>query len=175
MIYNNGAVEVLKVEKACSVYATRPPMGATCVAWSPKGKQMVIGKRDGTLSQFTPEMVEKKKISSPGPLLSTPAHVTDIAWLSTYKFAITYVSTEADSLPNLFTVHLPEKGETRQPIWRCFDDPTYSMTAVRKAQLYLPLIVPWNALAIMSSNSGDCTLMGKAELKNWVSERIPEN
>lgn len=160
MIYSSGAVEVLKVDKTCDVYATKPPMGANCIAWSPKGKQMVIGKRDGSLSQFTPEMIEKKKITS-CPLLGTPAGVIDIAWLATYKFAITYSAMENDSLPNLFTVHLPEKGETRQPIWRCFEDPTYSMNPIRKAQLYLPLIVPWNCFAVLSSNSGDCVLMGK--------------
>jgi hypothetical protein len=94
-------------------------------------------------------------------LLDGPARVIDIAWQSTYKFAITYAAKEPDSLPNLFSVHLPEKGETRQPLWRSFEDPTFSVSATRKAQLYLPLIVPWNTFAVLSSNSGDCALMGK--------------
>lgn len=61
----------------------------------------------------------------------------------------------------VYTVHLAEKGQTRQPIWRSYDDPTYSMNKNRKGQNYFPLIVPWNCFGVMSSNSGDCVLMGK--------------
>jgi hypothetical protein len=69
MVYASGAVEVLKIDKTCEIHSSKPPFGANCVAWSPKGKQMVIGKEDGTLSQFTPELVEKKHITGYG---STP-------------------------------------------------------------------------------------------------------
>ena len=47
IVYQTGAVQVLKVEKSVSVHATKAPFNARCIAWSPKGKQMVIGKGPG--------------------------------------------------------------------------------------------------------------------------------
>ena len=45
IIFESGAVEVLKVTEKIDVVATETnDFGACCVAWSPKGKQMVIGK-----------------------------------------------------------------------------------------------------------------------------------
>ena len=45
IIFESGAVEVLKVTDNVEVVATQTnDFGACCVAWSPKGKQMVIGR-----------------------------------------------------------------------------------------------------------------------------------
>ena len=37
IIFANGAIQVMKIEKTAEVIETRPPMGACCIAWSPKG------------------------------------------------------------------------------------------------------------------------------------------
>lgn len=37
-----------------------PATGVTCVSWSPKGKQIVAGKRDGSLTQYKPDLKEAK-------------------------------------------------------------------------------------------------------------------
>lgn len=168
MVYSSGVVEVLKVEDTVMIHASNPGLSAKCVAWSPKGKQMVIGKGDGSMSQYTTDMVEKKKIT-PCPLINGNAKVIDVAWISTYKFGVAYADETADAGANLFTVHLPEKGETRQPIWRCFDDPTFAANCKRDSQMFLPLIIPWGMFAVTSSNSGDCALMGTKtkELQVW--------
>ena len=92
VIFESGAVEVLKVGDGVEVVATQTnDFGACCVAWSPKGKQMVIGKENGTMAQYvhTPTILQKKPISA-NPALSEPAKVADIAWLSTYIFAVGY-------------------------------------------------------------------------------------
>lgn len=68
MVYSSGSIEVLKIEKSVTLHATKPPCGANCIAWSPKGKQMVVGFNDGSLKQFTAELVEKKA-TAPCPLL----------------------------------------------------------------------------------------------------------
>ena len=65
---------------------------------------------------------------------------------------------------------MPEKGQTRDPIWHQFEDPTYAGDILRRGQVYMPYIVPWNAVVILSSNSGDGALLGKIgtqEHKIW--------
>ena len=57
------------------------------------------------------------------------------------------------------------KGQTRDPIWRQFEDPTYAGDILRRGQVYFPYIVPWNAAMILSSNSGDGALLGKIGAK----------
>ena len=62
---------------------------------------MVIGFKDGSLKQFTPELVEKKNIVA-CPLLEagSQCQITDVAWLSTYKFAVSYaLRYDSDALP----------------------------------------------------------------------------
>ena len=62
----------------------------------------------------TPSIIQKKLIPS-NPSLSEPAKVSDIAWLSTYVFAVAYepIGANGKCPANLYTLHLPEKGETR--------------------------------------------------------------
>ena len=110
----------MKVNDKSDVIETRPPLGACCVAWSPKGKQMVIGKEDGSMSQFThTPLIEKKKITS-CPLLTEKAKVADVQWLSTYIFLVNYEGLDGNSPPNIYTVHLPEKGwiQTLFPVFK---------------------------------------------------------
>ena len=122
---------------------------------------MVIGKEDGTLSQFThTPLIEKKKITA-CPTLTEKAKISDVQWLSTYIFAVNYESLDGCCAPNVYTVHLAEKGQTRDPIWRSFEDPTYAGDIIRKGQMYFPYIVQWNVLAVLSSNSGDGAVLGK--------------
>ena len=63
----------------------------------------------------TPSIVQKKLILA-NPALSEPAKVSDIAWLSTYIFAVAYepIGANGKCPTNLYTLHLPEKGETRK-------------------------------------------------------------
>jgi hypothetical protein len=104
------------------------------------------------------------------PSLTEPAKVVDVQWLSTYVFVVNYESLDERSAPNVYTVHLAEKGQTRDPIWRSFEDPTYAGDIIRKGQMYFPYIVQWNTFAVLSSNSGDGAVLGKIgsdEHRQW--------
>lgn len=52
--------------EALKIMGTLPAsVGGTALAWSPKGKQLVVGKRNGSLSQFKPNMQEAKVLPPP--------------------------------------------------------------------------------------------------------------
>jgi hypothetical protein len=52
------------------------------MCWSPKGKQLVVGKADGTLCQLKLDLTEAKKISGPGAGRVTTA----LFWTATTQF-----------------------------------------------------------------------------------------
>lgn len=67
-----------------------PPVAGpfTCAGWSAKGKQIVVGKPDGQLTQYTPDGTPKSDIPSPPGLNS---HASFVQWLENDLFLVTYV------------------------------------------------------------------------------------
>ena len=83
-----------------------PATGVVAISWSPKGKQMVAVKKDGSLtqvfghsfknailtmclvySQYKPDLKEAKSWPGPGKAGLLPV---SIFWLSTYEFLVGY-------------------------------------------------------------------------------------
>ena len=62
--------------------------------WSRKGKQIVIGSKDGFLRQFTPQGQLKNTIAPPVSL-SGAFSVLSIAWMETSVFVVCYVALES--------------------------------------------------------------------------------
>jgi hypothetical protein len=62
------------------------------MCWSPKGKQLVVGKGDGSLCQLKLDLSEAKKILGPGPGRTPSA----LFWTSTTQFMINYVVDNKD-------------------------------------------------------------------------------
>ncbi|KAJ9097532.1 hypothetical protein QFC19_006706 [Naganishia cerealis] len=69
----------------------RIDQGFTSVAWSPKGKQFLLGKADGTLEQYTPEGEKKAEIPLPSALASEGGYFpVSINWLENDLLLVTY-------------------------------------------------------------------------------------
>ena len=115
VVFSNGSAALYMVDAAdgakapdcCTIPAAA---GVTCVSWSPKGKQLVAGKADGTLTQYKPDLKEAKSIPAPP---GAGHSVLSILWISTYQF-LTAVRNNADpdSRPGLILVQSSKAGET---------------------------------------------------------------
>ncbi|KAI1858449.1 uncharacterized protein JN550_012659 [Neoarthrinium moseri] len=68
---------------------------ASCVAWSNKGKQIIVGLGDGTIQQMTPEGDVKAQFPYP-PDLEPNHFVSFLAWLENDVLLSVHVSTAQD-------------------------------------------------------------------------------
>ncbi|ORY15814.1 hypothetical protein BCR34DRAFT_477318 [Clohesyomyces aquaticus] len=71
------------------------PEGVSCAAWSAKGKQVVVGLKNGTAVQYTPEGEVKATIPRP-PADDKSWPVSGIYWLSNDEFFIIHSPPTAD-------------------------------------------------------------------------------
>jgi nuclear pore complex protein Nup214 len=76
-----------------------PNLKAKCCCWSPKGKQIVVGFANGKLIQFTPELKPAKAIECPAGVVAGSFDTIAIQWLSTFQFAVAFLSHQPESRP----------------------------------------------------------------------------
>ncbi|GFO08112.1 nuclear pore complex protein nup214 [Plakobranchus ocellatus] len=164
---SDGNVELIDVSETVKVIAALPAaVGATCFCWSPKGKQLLVGKKNGTASQYDHSLAEKKQWVCPG-VLQGAHRVVDIIWQSTYAFMAAYLPSEAPASdqPKVIFVLSNKEGKTQ---YLNFDDVCFGNGEERKAQYFFHLLAQWEVIVMASSNATETTVVGK-NLDNKVS------
>ncbi|KFM63124.1 Nuclear pore complex protein Nup214, partial [Stegodyphus mimosarum] len=89
------------------IFASEAQAAATAACWSPKGKQLVVGKKDGSFTQYKPTLQEVKTVSAP-PLQEGEIRVANICWISTTLFALLYVPDGENVSPSLIMASTPK-------------------------------------------------------------------
>ncbi|KAL1424771.1 hypothetical protein MTO96_019916 [Rhipicephalus appendiculatus] len=128
------------------------------VCWSPKGKQLVVGKKDGSLTQYKPNMQEAKCI--PPPLLSeNSVLVLSVCWLAPTVFAVVYApaTRTADSQANLVIVTFTK---TSPVAYTDFGEPCLQTGEHPKERFWLYHQPDWGILMCMSRNSIESAVFG---------------
>lgn len=115
-----------------------PGTGATCMCWSPKGKQLAVGKVDGKITQYKPDLQPVKSINA--PQLENGQTVLALQWVSNYQFIAIYGATEPESKASLVVVDAPKTGESK---YTNYDDICYSYDSGRPVQFYMVLQHTW--------------------------------
>ncbi|XP_059468511.1 nuclear pore complex protein Nup214 [Neocloeon triangulifer] len=137
---------------------------AACVAWSPKGKQIVAATKDGRLSQYKPDLALVKTVGPPDGLGQSPEPVA-IVWLSNYQFGIIFKLGGADDQRlSLCLVNTPKDGPVTA---QDFDDVCYSSGDLRQNQFYLNNVTGWGVLLVASANGAEVGLLGQKEASVW--------
>ena len=125
---------------------------ALCVAWSPKGKQIVVGCRNGNIIQLKPELKPARTISGPNPYMGG---VMAILWVSNYQFCAAY-QEPGEQRVNVLIVDAP-KGEALASFTN-YEDITYG--GVPTTRYYFDHIPEWGIIIAASSTSSEVAVLG---------------
>ncbi|VDD92025.1 unnamed protein product [Enterobius vermicularis] len=142
---------------------SRLKVPGTCLSWSPKGKQLVVGDAHGSIHQFKPEMLLVRSIGPPSSI-DAKGNVLErcvgICWLSSTEFLIAYAPLSGESL----TVSLLRTRKEGPPCWTHFDDIIYcSEQCASPQRAFFVFLLQWNLVLCGSLRSSEVNVLGKRE------------
>ncbi|XP_076285029.1 nuclear pore complex protein Nup214 isoform X2 [Lasioglossum baleicum] len=160
--YTVGSFQI-KEEKTIELKALERLNGldALCAAWSPKGKQIVVGCKNGNIIQLKPDLKVARTIPGPTPYIG---EVVSILWISNYQFCAAYLGSEQRI--NVLIVDAP-KGEANA-IFTCYEDITYGITdtegeGMLTTRYYFDHVPEWGIIIAASSNSSEIAVLGSMD------------
>ncbi|RZC32550.1 nuclear pore complex protein Nup214, partial [Asbolus verrucosus] len=145
----NSSIDINELPAAAAV---------TCFCWSPKGKQIAVGSRDGKITQYKPDLKAVKVISA--PLLKEPHSLISLQWVSNYQYIGIFQPVNTSNQNScLLVIDAPKTGD---PTYVNYDDICYSNGNARPFQFYTILQQNWNILMVASANSMEVGILGNS-------------
>ncbi|CAH1795927.1 unnamed protein product [Owenia fusiformis] len=160
-VTSDGTLNLWRVAETATLVSSLQGANATAICWSPKGKQIVAGKRDGSLCQYDQKLTQKKEFPRPGCFPGDlSCHVCDIMWLSTHQFAVAYSNTNGDPSEQPYIVLLSApKGV--EPKYTNYEDVCFGSGEERKPKYFFKHLAEWDILLAGSNNAMEIGAMGK--------------
>ncbi|VDM91768.1 unnamed protein product [Litomosoides sigmodontis] len=139
----------------------------TCIGWSPKGKQLVVGDVSGCIKQYKPEMALVRIVPPPSKDENHALRCVGISWLATTDILIAYspkTGQEVDITKLCIRKDAP-------PQWTHFDDINFcGDKSIFDQRIHFTQLLSWKLVLCSSSRSSDVAVLGKidSEWKVWT-------
>lgn len=179
VIASDGALSTFCVDienpmKMSIIGTTKLAVLGTCMSWSPKGKQLVVGDLSGNVLQYKPEMALVRRMPPPIDVPSfqgAQLRCVGICWLSTTEFLIAYSPFGSEN----FVVSMLCVRKEGPPVWTHFEESVYcSDYAVFPQSVSFVPLLQWHIVLCASSRVSEVAVFGKRmnEWKCWTMEDV---
>ncbi|KAG2153961.1 hypothetical protein DEU56DRAFT_430221 [Suillus clintonianus] len=165
---NALAVELLDLQNLASVggwvAGSLPNTIPASISWSPKGKQLALGMRNGSIVTYAPTSTSTPKSSIPSPPSASNACVISTTWLSASSFHAIYAQLPLN--PEIeqthFHVSLDAKTNSAQDLK--FSSPYFPSPGLRPPGAFIVCLRGWDPAKILlfvgDSTSSDIGVVG---------------
>ncbi|XP_052223652.1 nuclear pore complex protein Nup214-like isoform X3 [Dreissena polymorpha] len=156
VVHSNGQIDVFTdMRRRASLSSAK----ANCMSWSPKGRQLVVGRKDGALMQYDADLNEKRKWDKPPKLTQDGLEAINIVWLSTYSFIVAFAPPSLDGTqPCVIQINGSKEGPIQYSI---FEDICFGTGEDREAKYHFIFMSPWNLVVATSNNSTEVGVVGQ--------------
>ncbi|XP_026811459.1 nuclear pore complex protein Nup214 isoform X2 [Rhopalosiphum maidis] len=174
---SDGSLHIIDLKDGgtYSVVSLPPQSSTLCLSWSPKGKQIIIGSSNGSLTQYKPELKAMKQYLPPTDVTGNVKPIK-IKWISNFQFAVVY--DFVDNIDNQLNLYILNTPKNAPPEFINFEQyVVMNSEQYRLNQYYTIFQQNWNLLFVASSN---CTEIGVMGINNtnqwqcWMLETRPE-
>ncbi|XP_025410474.1 nuclear pore complex protein Nup214-like isoform X2 [Sipha flava] len=164
---SDGSLHIieLKDDGTYSVVSLPPQSNTLCLSWSPKGKQIIIGSSNGSLTQYKPELKAVKQYMPPTDVTAN-IKPNKIKWISNFQFAVIYdIMDNTDNQPSLYILNTPKNAPIEFINFEQYA--VMNSEQYRLNQYYTIFQQNWNLLFVASSNCTEIGVMGINNVNQW--------
>ncbi|KAG2364542.1 hypothetical protein BDR07DRAFT_1401153 [Suillus spraguei] len=153
------------------------PFPHQVLSWSPKGKQLALGMRSGSIVTYAPTSTSAPKSSIPSPPSASNACVISTTWLSASSFHAIYAQLPLNPEVEQTHFHVSLDGKTNSAQDLKFSSPYYPSPGLRPPGAFILCLRGWNPAKILlfvgDSTSSDIGVVGCVE-ENWSNLSLEE-
>ena len=136
------------------------------MCWSPKGKQLLVGRSSGAFTQYDPKLTAKKSVAAPTNLfngapvsgavpaprciLRSASHVLtfavlDVFWESTFVYIAAFAAQQpsSDNNSDQPTLVCVTCAKNQPPVYTNFDDVCYGASSDRRQAYFMRCVPEW--------------------------------
>ena len=174
-----GATDAIPTSSTSSCYIVLSLFASSSntllVAWSPKGKQLAIGLRNGDVVTFSPSDTGNAKLRIPKPPQAGDSSIIFVLWLSNNDFYGIYVPPGSRS-PDTVQKHVAISYDprTNSAMQTELETPYYASPALRPPGAFPAVLRTWQPtkylIFIADSTSSDIGVVGNIADTSTASE-----